>query len=137
MWELVRELRATGVTIILTTHYIEEAEEMADRIGVMTQGKLLLVEDKTELMQKLGKKQVTLLLQEPLAAVPAALSDYELALSQDGNELTYTYDTRNESRGIVDFMKHVNDAGIAFKDLRTKQSSLEDIFVSLVEGGKQ
>ena len=136
MWELVRELRATGVTIILTTHYIEEAEEMADRIGVITKGRLLLVEDKTELMRKLGKKQVTLLLQAPLAAVPAALADYELALSQDGNELTYTYDTRDESRGIVDFMKHVNDAGIAFKDLRTKQSSLEDIFVSLVEGGK-
>ena len=137
MWQLVRELRATGVTIILTTHYIEEAEEMADRIGVITQGRLLLVEDKAELMQKLGKKQVTLLLQEPLPAVPAALSDYELALSQDGTELTYTYDTRSETRGIVDFMKHVNDAGIAFKDLRTKQSSLEDIFVSLVEGGRQ
>jgi ABC-2 type transport system ATP-binding protein len=137
MWQLVRELRATGVTIILTTHYIEEAEEMADRIGVMTKGRLLLVEDKTELMQKLGKKQVTLLLQEPLAVVPAALQDYELTLSQDGNELTYIYDTRSEARGIVDFMKHVNDAGIQFKDLRTKQSSLEDIFVSLVEGGRQ
>ena len=136
MWELVRELRATGVTIILTTHYIEEAEEMADRIGVITKGRLLLVEDKTALMEKLGKKQVTLLLQERIAAVPAALSDYELALSQDGTELTYTYDTRSEKRGIVDFMKHVNDAGIQFKDLRTKQSSLEDIFVSLVEGGK-
>jgi ABC-2 type transport system ATP-binding protein len=137
MWQLVRELRATGVTIILTTHYIEEAEEMADRIGVMTKGQLLLVEDKTELMQKLGKKQVTLLLQEPLAVVPDALQDYELTLSPDGNELTYTYDTRSETRGIVDFMKHVNDAGIQFKDLRTKQSSLEDIFVSLVEGGRQ
>jgi ABC-2 type transport system ATP-binding protein len=136
MWQLVRELRATGVTIILTTHYIEEAEEMADRIGVITKGQLLLVEDKTELMRKLGKKQVTLLLQQPLATVPAALADYELTLSKDGNELTYTYDTRNESRGIVDFMKHVNDAGIQFKDLRTRQSSLEDIFVSLVEGGK-
>ncbi|MEO5687816.1 MAG: ABC transporter ATP-binding protein [Burkholderiaceae bacterium] len=136
MWQLVRELRATGVTIILTTHYIEEAEEMADRIGIITKGQLLLVEDKTELMQKLGKKQVTLLLQAPITAVPAALSDYELALSQDGNELTYTYDTRSETRGIVDFMKHVNDAGIQFKDLRTKQSSLEDIFVSLVEGGR-
>ena len=137
MWQLVRELRATGVTIILTTHYIEEAEEMADRIGVITKGQLLLVEDKTALMDKLGKKQVTLLLQEPIAAVPAALSDYELALSQDGTELTYTYDTRSETRGIVDFMKHVNDAGIQFKDLRTRQSSLEDIFVSLVEGGRQ
>ena len=137
MWQLVRELRATGVTIILTTHYIEEAEEMADRIGVITKGQLLLVEDKTALMDKLGKKQVTLLLQEPLAAVPASLQGYALALSQDGNELTYTYDTRGEAGGIVDFMKHVNDAGVQFKDLRTKQSSLEDIFVSLVEGGKQ
>jgi ABC-2 type transport system ATP-binding protein len=136
MWQLVRELRATGVTIILTTHYIEEAEEMADRIGVITKGQLLLVEEKTELMRKLGKKQVTLLLQEPIGRVPASLADYELALTEGGNELTYTYDTRNESRGIVDFMKHVNDAGIQFKDLRTRQSSLEDIFVSLVEGGK-
>jgi ABC-2 type transport system ATP-binding protein len=137
MWQLVRELRATGVTIILTTHYIEEAEEMADRIGVITKGRLLLVEDKTELMRKLGKKQVTLVLLQALPAVPTALAEYELALSQDGNELTYTYDTRDESRGIVDFMKHVNDAGIQFKDLRTRQSSLEDIFVSLVEGGTQ
>jgi ABC-2 type transport system ATP-binding protein len=136
MWQLVRELRATGVTIILTTHYIEEAEEMADRIGIITKGQLLLVEDKTELMRKLGKKQVTLLLQSPITAVPPALSDYELALSQDGNELTYTYDTRSDTRGIVDFMKHVNDAGLQFKDLRTRQSSLEDIFVSLVEGGR-
>ena len=137
MWQLVRELRATGVTIILTTHYIEEAEEMADRIGVIAKGRLLLVEDKTELMHKLGKKQVTLLLQDRIADMPAALHDYDLTLSTDGTELTYTYDTRNESRGIVDFMKHVNDAGIQFKDLRTKQSSLEDIFVSLVEGGRQ
>ena len=137
MWQLVRELRATGVTIILTTHYIEEAEEMADRIGVIAKGRLLLVEDKTELMRKLGKKQVTLLLQDAIAEVPAALHDYELTLSPDGTELTYTYDTRSESRGIVDFMKRVNDAGIPFKDLRTKQSSLEEIFVSLVEGGQQ
>ena len=137
MWELVRELRATGVTIILTTHYIEEAEEMADRIGVIAKGKLLLVEGKTELMRKLGRKQVTLVLPAPLAAAPAALADYELALSPDGRELTYTYDTRNESRGIVDFIKHVNDAGLQYSDLRTKQSSLEEIFVSLVEGGRQ
>jgi ABC-2 type transport system ATP-binding protein len=137
MWELVRELRATGVTIILTTHYIEEAEEMADRIGVIAKGKLLLVEDKAELMQKLGRKQVTLVLPAPLAAAPAALADYELALSADGRELTYTYDTRDESRGIVDFIKHVNDAGLQYSDLRTKQSSLEEIFVSLVEGGRQ
>jgi ABC-2 type transport system ATP-binding protein len=137
MWQMVRELRATGVTIILTTHYIEEAEEMADRIGVIAKGRLLLVEDKTELMRKLGKKQVTLMLPDALAAVPAALHDYELTLSPDGHELTYTYDTRSEARGIVDFLKHVNDAGIQFKDLRTKQSSLEEIFVSLVEGGEQ
>ena len=136
MWQLVRELRATGVTIILTTHYIEEAEEMADRIGVIAKGRLLLVEDKVELMQKLGKKQVTLILQQPLAGVPEALRDYELVLSPDGGELTYRYDTRNEARGIVDFKKHVNDAGSQFKDLRTKQSSLEEIFVSLVEGGQ-
>jgi ABC-2 type transport system ATP-binding protein len=136
MWQLVRELRETGVTVILTTHYIEEAEEMADRIGIIAKGQLLLVEDKTELMHKLGKKQVTLVLQEPLAALPAGLHDDELTLSPDGNELTYTYDTRNESRGIVDFMKRVNDAGIPFKDLRTRQSSLEEIFVSLIEGGR-
>jgi ABC-2 type transport system ATP-binding protein len=136
MWQLVRELRATGVTVILTTHYIEEAEEMADRIGVIAKGELLLVEDKIELMRKLGKKQVTLVLQEPLTALPSALADYALALSKNGDELTYTYDTRDESHGIVDFMKHVNDAGIQFKDLRTRQSSLEDIFVSLVEEGK-
>ena len=136
MWQLVRELRATGVTIILTTHYIEEAEEMADRIGVIAKGRLLLVEDKTELMRKLGKKQVTLLLQDRMAGVPAALHDYELTLSPDGHELTYTYDTRSQARGIVDFMKHVNDAGIPFKDLRTRESSLEDIFVSLVEEGR-
>jgi ABC-2 type transport system ATP-binding protein len=134
MWEMVRGLRATGVTVILTTHYIEEAEEMADRIGVIAKGRLLLVEDKTELMRKLGKKQVTLLLQDAASAVPAALRDYELVLSPDGFEMTYTYDTRSEARGIVDFLKRVNDAGIQFKDLRTKQSSLEEIFVSLVEG---
>ena len=136
MWQLVRELRDTGVTIILTTHYIEEAEEMADRIGVIAKGKLLLVEDKTELMRKLGRKQVTLVLPAAIPGVPAALADYELALSPDGRELTYTYDTRSESRGIVDFIKHVNDAGLQYSDLRTKQSSLEEIFVSLVEGGR-
>ena len=137
MWEMVRELRATGVTIILTTHYIEEAEEMADRIGVIAKGRLLLVEDKTELMRKLGRKQVTLVLPQPLSAVPVALSDYELALSPDGRQLTYTYDTRSEARGIVDFIRHVNDAGVQYADLQTKQSSLEEIFVSLVEGGRQ
>ncbi|HEY8976076.1 MAG TPA: AAA family ATPase, partial [Burkholderiaceae bacterium] len=134
MWQMVRELRENGVTIILTTHYIEEAEEMADRIGVIAKGRLLLVEDKTELMRKLGRKQVTLMLPQALAEVPAALHDYELALSPDGHQLTYTYDTRNESRGIVDFIRHVNDAGVQYTDLQTKQSSLEEIFVSLVEG---
>ena len=137
MWQLVRELRATGVTIILTTHYIEEAEEMADRIGVIAKGRLLLVEDKTELMRKLGKKQVTLMLPQPLSAVPDALREYELALSPDGRQLTYTYDTRSEARGIVDFIGHVHDAGVQYSDLQTKQSSLEEIFVSLVEGGHE
>ena len=136
MWEMVRELRATGVTIILTTHYIEEAEEMADRIGVIAKGKLLLVEDKTELMRKLGKKEVTLVLPQAIAQVPPALHDYALALSPDGRELTYTYDTRSEARGIVDFIRHVNDAGVPYTDLQTRQSSLEEIFVSLIEGGR-
>jgi ABC-2 type transport system ATP-binding protein len=135
MWALVRELRAGGVTIILTTHYIEEAEEMADRIGVIAHGELLLVEDKAELMDKLGKKQVTLQLAQPLDAVPPALAGHEVQLSAGGAELTCTYDTRHASRGIVDFMKHVDAAGIAYTDLRTKQSSLEEIFVSLVAGG--
>ncbi|MET0381837.1 MAG: ABC transporter ATP-binding protein [Burkholderiaceae bacterium] len=136
MWQLVRELRETGVTIILTTHYIEEAEEMADRIGVIAKGELLLVEEKDELMRKLGKKQVTLQLAQAMAEVPPALRDYGLALSADGFEATYAYDTRDGSRGIVDFIKRVNDAGIQYKDLRTRQSSLEDIFVSLVEEGR-
>jgi ABC-2 type transport system ATP-binding protein len=137
MWQMVRGLRETGVTIILTTHYIEEAEEMADRIGVINRGELVLVEAKDELMRKLGKKQVTLQLAAPLAAVPPALASYELALGEGGQALTYTYDTRGEAgeggHGIVDFLRHVNDAGVAFKDLRTTESSLEDIFVSLVE----
>jgi ABC-2 type transport system ATP-binding protein len=137
MWQMVRRLRETGVTIILTTHYIEEAEEMADRIGVIHRGELILVEAKDELMRKLGRKQVTLQLGTPLAAVPAGLAGYELALEDNGQALTYTYDTRGPagegSHGIVDFLRHVNDAGLEFKDLRTSESSLEDIFVSLVE----
>ena len=132
MWQLVRQLRDTGVTVILTTHYIEEAEEMADRIGVISKGRLVLVEDKVELMRKLGKKQLTLQLNEPLQQLPAALSDYSLALSADGQALTYTYDTRGQGPGMVAFMQDVAAAGIAFKDLSTTQSSLEDIFVSLV-----
>lgn len=131
MWELVRTLRDTGVTIILTTHYIDEAEEMADRIGVIRKGEIILVEDKVALMHKLGKKQLTLQLAHTLAAVPAALSAYPLTLSANGNELTYTYDAQNEHSGIAALLQDLDAAGIAFKDLKTSQSSLEDIFVSL------
>ncbi len=131
MWELVRTLRDTGVTIILTTHYIDEAEEMADRIGVIRKGEIILVEDKVALMHKLGKKQLTLQLAHTLAAVPATLSAYPLTLSANGNELTYTYDAQNEHSGIAALLQDLDAAGIAFKDLKTSQSSLEDIFVSL------
>ena len=132
MWQLVRSLRETGVTIILTTHYIDEAEEMADRICVISKGELILVEEKTELMRKLGTKQLTLQLQHPLAAVPAALAGYDLTLSADGSELTYRYDAAGDRIGIVELLKDLGGAGIGFKDLHTTQSSLEDIFVSLV-----
>ncbi len=132
MWQLVRTLRDTGVTVILTTHYIEEAEDMADRIGVISQGRLILVEDKAELMRKLGKKQLTLALAQPLAALPAALAGRALQLSADGQTLTYTYDTRGSGAGIDALLRELAVAGIAFKDLQTTQSSLEDIFVSLV-----
>ena len=132
MWQLVRELRATGVTIILTTHYIDEAEEMADRIGVIDKGRLVLVEDKTELMRKLGKKQLTLQLMVPLAAMPTELADYGLALSGDGGELTYTYDSQGGRAGITALLQELSRLGIAFKDLQTTQSSLEDIFVGLL-----
>ena len=135
MWQLVRELRASGVTVILTTHYIDEAEEMADRIGVMSKGELILVKDKAELMHELGKKQLWLQLQQPLQQLPAALAVYPLELSSDGTELIYTYDTQDTRIGIVDVLKHLGDAGIHFKDLRTTQSSLEDIFVNLVREG--
>ncbi|MEP6739425.1 MAG: ABC transporter ATP-binding protein [Caldimonas sp.] len=132
MWQLVRGLRETGVTIILTTHYIEEAEEMADRVGVINKGELILVEDKTELMRKLGKKQLTLQLQQPLAQIPPDLGPRELALSSDGCELTYTYDAQDTRIGIAELLKDLADRGVQFKDLHTTQSSLEDIFVSLV-----
>jgi ABC-2 type transport system ATP-binding protein len=132
MWKLVRGLRETGVTIILTTHYIDEAEEMADRIGVISKGELILVEEKAELMRKLGRKQLTLQLQQPMTRIPDALAGYDLALSADGNELTYSYDAQGERIGIVDLLKDLGGAGIGFKDLHTTQSSLEDIFVSLV-----
>jgi ABC-2 type transport system ATP-binding protein len=132
MWEVVRALRAVGTTIILTTHYIEEAEEMADRVGVINQGEIILVEDKVELMRKLGKKQLTVQLQEPLAAVPEALAAYHLTLGAGGSELVYTYDTRRGRTGITDLLDELRRTGIRFKDLQTTQSSLEDIFVDLV-----
>ena len=135
MWALVRELRAGGVTIILTTHYIEEAEEMADRIGVINKGELILVEDKVELMRKLGRKQLTLQLAAPLAQVPPALAAYPLTRSADGNELTYTYDTQSGRAGIAALLEDLSAQGIAFKDLHTTESSLEDIFVGLLEQG--
>ena len=134
MWALVRQLRDSGVTVILTTHYIEEAEEMADRIGVIRKGELILVEDKEALMNKLGRKQLTLQLHQPLQAVPPSLATHGLALGDKGNELTYTYDAHAGHLGIAALLKDVADAGIEFKDLRTTQSSLEDIFVGLVEG---
>jgi len=136
MWELVRTLRSSGVTIILTTHYIDEAEEMADRIGVISKGELILVEDKAELMHKLGKKQLTLQLHTRLDSIPATLSAHNLALAGDGSELIYTYDSQGERIGIATLLQDLADAGIAFKDLHTTQSSLEDIFVNLVKDDK-
>jgi ABC-2 type transport system ATP-binding protein len=132
MWEVVRTLRASGVTIILTTHYIEEAEEMADRIGVINKGEIILVEDKANLMQKLGKKRLKLHLQNKVEALPADLAAYNLELSDGGCELTYTYDTKGERTGITSLLSDLRNAGIRFYDLDTTQSSLEDIFVSLV-----
>jgi ABC-2 type transport system ATP-binding protein len=131
MWAMVRALRETGVTIILTTHYIEEAEEMADRIGVISKGEIILVQDKAELMAKLGKKQLTLHLQTPLSALPD-LPGYQLELSADGADLIYTFDAQGEGTGISPLIKQLGELGIDFKDLRTHQSSLEDIFVNLV-----
>jgi ABC-2 type transport system ATP-binding protein len=136
MWAAVRELRESGVTIILTTHYIEEAEEMADRVGVITKGELILVQEKTELMSKLGKKQLTLDLQKPLDAVPAALAAHKLELASGGNALVFTYDTQADRTGITALLNDMREAGIGFKDLSTSQSSLEDIFVDLVRHSK-
>src|SRR5215470_11705069 len=133
MWDVVRELRASGVTIILTTHYIEEAEEMADRIGVINRGEIILVEDKAHLMQKLGKKRLKLHLQGKLDAVPASLAPYQLKLDDQGRELVYDYDTNGERTGITSLLGDLRSAGIKFSDLETTQSSLEDIFVSLVK----
>jgi ABC-2 type transport system ATP-binding protein len=132
MWQLVRELRASGVTIILTTHYIEEAEDMADRIGVINKGEIILVEDKVELMRKLGRKQLTIELRDRLDAIPEALAAHQLSLAADGKALTYTYDTKGERTGITTLLDDLRHAGIRFRDLQTKQSSLEDIFVGLL-----
>lgn len=132
MWEVVRGLREAGVTIILTTHYIEEAQLMADRIGVITKGEIILVEEKTELIRKLGKKQLTLQLQKPLDAIPASLQTHDLELAEDGGSLLYSYDTQGERTGITALLGDLADAGIRFRDLQTKESSLEDIFVDLV-----
>ncbi len=133
MWEVVRQLQASGVTIILTTHYIEEAEEMADRVGVINKGEIILIEDKATLMQKLGKKRLTLHLQSRIDAVPPALEPYNLEICDGGNELIYDYDTKGEHTGITSLLRDLRDAGIRFSDLDTTQSSLEDIFVSLVK----
>jgi ABC-2 type transport system ATP-binding protein len=132
MWQTVRELRASGVTIILTTHYIEEAEQMADRVGVINKGEIILVEEKAELMRKLGKKQLMLQLDLRLDAVPPALAPYDLTLSQDGDELIYTYDSKGERSEITSLLADLDRAGIRFHDLHTTQRSLEDIFVGLV-----
>jgi ABC-2 type transport system ATP-binding protein len=136
MWALVRRLRDSGVTIILTTHYIDEAEEMADRIGVINKGELIVVEEKIQLMKKLGKKQLTLNLLQPLASIPLELSDWRLALKSNGTELEYTFDGKEERTGVPSLLKQLNEMGIQFKDLNTRQSSLEDIFVDLVSDRK-
>ena len=135
MWALVRKLREQGVTIILTTHYIEEAEEMADRVGVIDHGKLLLVEDKATLMRKLGKRRLTVVLQDPMVELPGALADWPLELEEDGHKLVYTFDAENEATGIPGLLRRLDELGIDYRDLDTARSSLEDIFVGLVENG--
>ena len=136
MWATVRSLRESGVTIILTTHYIEEAEDIADRIGIISKGEIILIEEKAELMRKLGKKQLTLQLQKKLDAIPEALGGRQLSLSEDGMDLTYTYDTQGERTGITTLLAELSQAGIKFRDLQTTQSSLEEIFVGLVRQGQ-
>ncbi|MBT4932816.1 MAG: ABC transporter ATP-binding protein [Rhodospirillaceae bacterium] len=136
MWHHINILRESGVTIILTTHYIEEAEEIADRVGIISHGKIILVEEKAELMQKLGKKQLTLELQQQLSGIPVSLNTYNLELSDDGARMIYTYDSQDERTGITGLLGDLHDAGIKFKDLHTTQSSLEDIFVTLVKEGQ-
>ncbi len=137
MWQMVRRLRESGTTIILTTHYIEEAEEMADRIGVINKGELILVEDKQTLMRKLGKKQLTLSLQQPMQAIPEGLSGLPLELAEDGLTLVYTFDTQSEETGIANLLRRLGEHGIDFKDLKTSESSLEEIFVGLVHKPKE
>jgi ABC-2 type transport system ATP-binding protein len=137
MWDLVRQLRADGTTIILTTHYIEEAEEMADRVGVISRGELIAIDDKSSLMAKMGKKTLDITLAEPLAALPAELSDWNVELDAGGHMLRYQFDSHAERTGIASLMRRLGDLGIAYKDLSTHQSSLEDIFVELVHGKKE
>jgi ABC-2 type transport system ATP-binding protein len=137
MWQMIRQLREDGVTIILTTHYIEEAEDMADRIGVVSKGRIILVEEKKELMKKLGKRQLVLDLPEPLNSLPDGINIEGLKLSDDGSQLVYTYDTRSDYGEIGRLVRALYDRGIEFRDLQTSQSSLEEIFVSLVSGSRQ
>jgi ABC-2 type transport system ATP-binding protein len=137
MWRMVRGLRAQGTTIILTTHYIEEAEDMADRIGVITKGELIVVEDKNVLMRKLGKKQLTLTLRQPMSSIPAGLSAWSLELTDDGHALVYSFDTQEDETGIAELLHTLGDHSIEFKNLRSSESSLEDIFVSLVHQPKE
>jgi ABC-2 type transport system ATP-binding protein len=137
MWDLVRKLRADGTTIILTTHYIEEAEEMADRVGVISKGELIAVDEKRDLMAKMGKKTLDIVLADPLASIPAELSDWTLELNDGGHLLRYQFDSHAERTGIASLMRRLSDLGIAYKDLSTHQSSLEEIFVELVHGGAQ
>jgi ABC-2 type transport system ATP-binding protein len=137
MWDLVRKLRADGTTIILTTHYIEEAEEMADRVGVISKGELIAVDEKRDLMAKMGRKTLDVVLAEPLSSVPAELSDWKLELNDNGHMLRYQFDSHAERTGIASLMRRLADLGIAYKDLSTHQSSLEEIFVELVHGGRE
>jgi len=137
MWEVVRKLRASGTTIILTTHYIEEAEEMADRVGVISRGELVAIDEKTALMAKMGRKMLDIVLADPLGSVPDGLSDWNLELNDDGHLLRYQFDSHAERTGIASLMRRLTDLGIAYKDLSTHQSSLEEIFVELVHGGRE
>jgi ABC-2 type transport system ATP-binding protein len=136
MWEMVRQLRASGVTIFLTTHYIEEAEQMADRIGVINKGKIVVVDEKQALMQKLGKAQLTVELQQPLQRIPDELAPWPTTLSEDGRQLVYSYDLQAESNGLTALLRQLDALGIEVKNLATRQSSLEEIFVQLLEGSK-